>query len=181
MKLQGLSRQVARTMMAIAFGVSLLQRITLKTDPGYADHSPKGKPQAMDVAGLQAQLAAIVAQDKEARVVVAGDRAAPYQKIMDAIDDEMVEEAVEAVDAVVLWWREDDGDVVDGFVDSLTDLSSTGVIWLLTPKVGRPGGTFDAPGASRASSGHGKTPAGLRLGRLPRGSGCVHVVPWGRL
>ena len=60
-------------------------------------------------------------------------------QIMDAIDDEMVEEAVEGVDAVVLWWREDDGDVVDGFVDSLTDLSSTGVIWLLTPKVGRPG------------------------------------------
>ncbi|KOB03688.1 biopolymer transporter TolR, partial [Xanthomonas arboricola] len=47
---------------------------------------PKGKPQAMDVAALQAQLAAIVAQDKDARVVVAGDRAAPYQKIMDAID-----------------------------------------------------------------------------------------------
>ena len=49
------------------------------------------------------------------------------------------------------------------------------------PKVGRPGGTFDAPGASRASSGHGKTPAGLLWGRLPRGSGCVHVVPWRRL
>ncbi|WP_019304870.1 ExbD/TolR family protein, partial [Xanthomonas oryzae] len=31
------------------------------------------------------QLAAIVAQDKDARVVVAGDRDAPYQKIMDAI------------------------------------------------------------------------------------------------
>ena len=59
--------------------------------------------------------------------------------LMDAIDADMVEDAVEAVDVVVLWWREDDGDVVDGLVDSLTDLSTDGYIWLLTPKLGRPG------------------------------------------
>ncbi|MDO4784993.1 MAG: DUF3052 domain-containing protein [Propionibacteriaceae bacterium] len=59
--------------------------------------------------------------------------------LMDAIDADMVEEAVEAVDVVVLWWRKDDGDVVDGLVDSLTDLSTDGYIWLLTPKLGRPG------------------------------------------
>lgn len=40
-------------------------------------------------------------------------------------------------DAVVLWWREDDGDLVDGIVDALTDLGDGGMIWLLTPKVGR--------------------------------------------
>ena len=60
--------------------------VVVAADGQLALQLPKGKPQAMDVAGLQAQLAAIVAQDKEARVVVAGDRAAPYQKIMDAID-----------------------------------------------------------------------------------------------
>lgn len=59
--------------------------------------------------------------------------------IMDAIDADMVEDAVEAVDVVILWWREEDGDVVDGLVDSLTDLSTAGYIWLLTPKLGRPG------------------------------------------
>ena len=58
---------------------------------------------------------------------------------MDAIDDELLEEAVEAVDAVLLWWRDEDGDVADGLVDSLRDLASTGVIWLMTPKVGRTG------------------------------------------
>ena len=42
------------------------------------------------------------------------------------------------VDAVVIWWRDDDGDLVDALVDSLTDLASGGAIWLLTPKVGRP-------------------------------------------
>ena len=44
----------------------------------------------------------------------------------------------DVVDAVILWWREDDGDLVDGLVDSLTDLADGGAIWLMTPKVGRP-------------------------------------------
>ncbi len=43
----------------------------------------------------------------------------------------------DVVDAVLLWWRNDDGDLVDGLVDSLTDLADGGMIWLLTPKVGR--------------------------------------------
>ena len=59
--------------------------------------------------------------------------------VEDAIDGELVEEVVEAVDVVLLWWREEDGDLVDGLVDSLTDLTETGYIWLLTPKVGRDG------------------------------------------
>jgi hypothetical protein len=59
--------------------------------------------------------------------------------IEDAIDGELVEEAVEAVDLVLLWWRDGDGDLVDGLVDALPDLSGSGFIWLMTPKVGRPG------------------------------------------
>ena len=60
--------------------------------------------------------------------------------IEDAIDADMVDgDYGNVVDAVVLWWREDDGDLVDGLVDSLTDLVGGGAIWLLTPKVGRPG------------------------------------------
>ena len=45
----------------------------------------------------------------------------------------------EVVDGVIIWWREDDGDLVDELVDALTYLSDTGPIWVLTPKVGRPG------------------------------------------
>lgn len=59
--------------------------------------------------------------------------------IEDAIDGELVEEAVEAVDMVLLWWRDGDGDLVDGLVEALPDLTSTGYIWLFTPKVGRDG------------------------------------------
>ncbi|KAB2813319.1 DUF3052 domain-containing protein [Pimelobacter simplex] len=58
----------------------------------------------------------------------------------DAIDGDMVDgDYGNVVDAVLLWWREDDGDLVDGLVDALTDLVGGGVIWLLTPKIGRPG------------------------------------------
>ena len=45
-------------------------------------------------------------------------------------------ESDEVVDAVLLWFREGDGDLVDELVDALTYLSESGPIWLLTPKVG---------------------------------------------
>lgn len=45
----------------------------------------------------------------------------------------------DVVDGVMLWWRSDDGDLVDALVDSLTDLAEGGKIWLFTPKVGRDG------------------------------------------
>ena len=46
---------------------------------------------------------------------------------------------MDAVDVVLLWWRDDDGDLVDGLVDAVVDLSASGVLWLLTPKIGRSG------------------------------------------
>ncbi|NHC44982.1 DUF3052 domain-containing protein [Motilibacter aurantiacus] len=45
----------------------------------------------------------------------------------------------DVVDVVLLWWRDGDGDLVDALVDALTDLGDGGVVWLLTPKTGRPG------------------------------------------
>jgi len=43
----------------------------------------------------------------------------------------------EVVDAVVLWWRDGDGDLVDELMDALAYLSEAGPIWVLTPKAGR--------------------------------------------
>ena len=45
----------------------------------------------------------------------------------------------EVVDAVILWWRDGDGDLVDELMDALTYLTETGPIWVLTPKLGRDG------------------------------------------
>ena len=48
-------------------------------------------------------------------------------------------QTTDVVDAVLLWWRDGDGDLVDELMDALTYLSETGPIWILTPKVGRDG------------------------------------------
>jgi len=56
------------------------------------------------------------------------------------IEGELVDEDFEdVVDAVVMWWREDDGDLVDALVDAIGPLTDHGVVWLITPKPGRPG------------------------------------------
>jgi len=48
------------------------------------------------------------------------------------------EDSIEVADAVLLWFRDGDGDLVDVLMDSLTNLGDGGVVWLLTPKLGRP-------------------------------------------
>lgn len=59
-------------------------------------------------------------------------------------EDLLDEETDEVVDVVLLWWREDDGDLVDGLVDAARPMDENGRIWLLTPGAGRPG--FVDPG-----------------------------------
>jgi hypothetical protein len=60
--------------------------------------------------------------------------------IEDLIGSEMFdEEDHDVVDAVIFWWRQDDGDLVDALVDSLTTLDEGGIVWILTPKSGRDG------------------------------------------
>jgi hypothetical protein len=60
-------------------------------------------------------------------------------QIENAVDGDLVDgEYGNVVDAVILWWRDDDGDLTDALMDALTDLVGGGVIWLLCPKVGRP-------------------------------------------
>jgi hypothetical protein len=63
----------------------------------------------------------------------------------DALEDELgtellTEEDQDPVDAVVLWWRESDGDVedlADALMDAQTLLDAEGTLWLLTPRNGR--------------------------------------------
>lgn len=49
------------------------------------------------------------------------------------------EDADEVVDVVLLWWREEDGDLADALLDVRGPLDDDGVIWVLTPKTGRDG------------------------------------------
>ncbi|KAA0120506.1 MAG: hypothetical protein K0R33_3047 [Mycobacterium sp.] len=60
--------------------------------------------------------------------------------IEDVSGGEMLdEESDEVVDVVLLWWRDDDGDLVDRLMDAITPLADDGVIWVVTPKTGKPG------------------------------------------
>jgi len=49
------------------------------------------------------------------------------------------EDYEEVVDVVLLWWRDDEGDLVEGLIDAMTAVTGGGHVWLLTPKAGRDG------------------------------------------
>ncbi len=66
----------------------------------------------------------------------AGLRSAVQASITNPIVDPDYDDVV---DVVLLWWREDDGDLVDALVDAIGPLTDHGVVWLLTPKRGRDG------------------------------------------
>jgi hypothetical protein len=54
--------------------------------------------------------------------------------------NELVDEDYEeVVDVVLLWWRDEDGDLVEGLIDAMTAVTGGGHVWLLTPKAGRDG------------------------------------------
>jgi hypothetical protein len=59
--------------------------------------------------------------------------------LSDRSGDLVDEDTDEVVDAVLLWYREGDGDLFELLVDALGPLADNGVVWLLTPKAGRPG------------------------------------------
>ena len=62
------------------------------------------------------------------------------ESIEDVLGDDFLEDDTdELCDGVILWWRDEDGDLVDGLVDSLRPVSDGGRIWLLTPGAGKPG------------------------------------------
>jgi hypothetical protein len=56
------------------------------------------------------------------------------------------------VDMVLLWWRDDDGDLTDALVDAKPPLADNGVIWLVTPKFGRAGAVPPAEIAEAAAT-----------------------------
>ena len=90
-------------------------------------------PQGADLLGLQAGL---VVQELGWDDDVDADL---REDIMDIIDGDMIDEVIEAVDVVLLWWRDEDGDLVDVRMDARAPLADNGVVWLLTPKPGREG------------------------------------------
>jgi hypothetical protein len=53
---------------------------------------------------------------------------------------ELVDEDYDdVVDGVVIWFRDEDGDLADYLMDAMTVLDDGGQMWVLTPKPGRGG------------------------------------------
>ncbi|OKK08102.1 MULTISPECIES: DUF3052 domain-containing protein [unclassified Streptomyces] len=66
------------------------------------------------------------------------------QELREAIEavigQDLVDEDYDDVaDAVLLWFRDEDGDLTDALVDAIGLIEEGGEIWLLTPKTGRDG------------------------------------------
>ncbi len=73
------------------------------------------------------------------------------ESVEDVIGEELLDdETDELCDVVLLWWREDDGDLVDGLVDAIRSLAENGRVWLLTPGIGKAGAL--APGVISESA-----------------------------
>ncbi|MFJ9416218.1 DUF3052 domain-containing protein [Streptomyces sp. NPDC101227] len=66
------------------------------------------------------------------------------QELREAIEeisgqDLVGEDYDDVADAVLLWFRDDDGNLTDALVDAIGLLEDGGIIWMLTPKTGRDG------------------------------------------
>jgi hypothetical protein len=107
------------------------------TTPGNADADRGGTGAPSNIAAILGLKPGMVVQelgwDEDSDDAV---RAA----VEELVGEEMVDEnSDEIVEAILLWYRQDDGDLVDILVDAIAPLADNGFIWLLTPKRGRPG------------------------------------------
>ena len=97
-------------------------------------------------------------------------------QIEDTVEGDLEDEDYgDVVDGVLLWWREEDGDLTDALVDALTTLEDKGFIVLLTPKVGRPGEVDPSDVAEAAGTAGLNASASVNL--TPQWSGTRLVAP----
>ena len=103
--------------------------------------------------------------------------------IEDLIGTELEDEDYgDVADAVLVWFRQDDDDLIDTLVDALTNLADAGFVVLLTPKAGRPDTSTPAtsrrppsrPGSTRPAS-SAPHPTGPAPGWSPPGLPAVEA------
>ncbi|HEX2263507.1 MAG TPA: DUF3052 domain-containing protein [Pseudonocardiaceae bacterium] len=93
-----------------------------------------GKLGVAERLGIQSDM---VVQELGWDVDVDDDVRAAIEEVLGA--ELLDEDSDEIVDVVLLWWRDDDGDLFDTLVDARSPLAENGVIWVFTPKTGRDG------------------------------------------
>lgn len=93
------------------------------------------------------------------------------EAIEEVIGSELVDEDYDDVaDAVVLWFRDDDGDLTDALVDATTYIEEGGSILLLTPKTGRDGYVEPSDIAEAATTAGLSATKGVSVGKDWSGS-----------
>ncbi len=99
-----------------------------------AERNPAGQRSAADRLGItEGSIVLELGHDVD---VDEGFRAAVRERVGEDFSDP---DSDDVVDVVLLWFRDDDGDLVDALMDARTRLDAAGSIWVLTPKAGRPG------------------------------------------
>lgn len=98
--------------------------------------------------------------------------------IEDACGSELLDEdSDDVVDVVLLWWRDDDGDLVDALMDAITPLAEDGVIWVLTPKTGKSGHVQPSEIAESAPTAGLVQTSSLNLGIGRDAAGAAQIIP----
>ncbi|BCJ51286.1 hypothetical protein Asp14428_27610 [Actinoplanes sp. NBRC 14428] len=93
-------------------------------------------------------------------------RDALTERVGDLVD----EDTDEVVDAVLLWYRDGDGDLFELLTDALGPLADSGVVWLLTPRPAATGTSSRARSARarrRQASSRPPRSTPARTGRQP--------------
>lgn len=113
-------------------------------DPLNVETGPKGDHDAdtnvVETSGLLAELG-LSRESLVQEVGVDDDVDDEFRDALEALLEEPLldEDEQEVVDAVILWYRDGDEDLVDAMMDCLTTLDDGGVVWLFTPRSGRDG------------------------------------------
>lgn len=89
-----------------------------------------------------------------------------FRDVVDGLVGELVDEDFDDVaDAVLLWFREDDGDLADVLVDATELIEDGALILLLTPKTGRPGYVEASDIKEAAETAYSSLAKGLPVGK----------------
>lgn len=98
-----------------------------------ADHAEERTNPAARLGFEPGQVVQEIGYDDDAELELReGIEATTGQELVD-------EEYDDAADVVLLWFRDEDGDLTDALVDAIGLIEDGGTVWLMTPKTGRDG------------------------------------------
>ncbi|AGK76914.1 DUF3052 domain containing protein [Streptomyces microflavus DSM 40593] len=116
--------------MAAAFSEDMIRRQPVSAT---ADHAEERTNPAARLGFEPGQVVQEIGYDEDVELELReGIEATTGQELVD-------EEYDDVADVVLLWFRDEDGDLTDALVDAIGLLEDGGTVWLMTPKTGRDG------------------------------------------